>query len=867
MPKKRKRIWARLIKVVLFLAIHAGAAWIGVQAGRYVVQDTPNVHALETFLPSASTKVYAADGTLLTQFALERRTPIPIREMPQSLKDAVVAVEDSRFYSHKGIDLIGIARAALANFKAGRIVEGGSTLTQQLAKMLFLHPKQTYERKLKEALLAVQIEKNFTKDEILEFYLNQVNMGRGRYGAEAASQYYFAKPARALTLEEAALLAGIPQRPSANSPKRNPHRALGRRNHVLNRMAMKGYITQAEAWQASRKPIELAGRPMERRPAQSAAYFTEEVRRYLARKYGDETLYRGGLEVETTVDLELQQIAEQVIHEGLIARDRARGFRGDLRNVLEEGVSVEDYEDPHWGFPPVVGGHVWGLVTALTAQGARVRIGDWTALAGEAAVEWTKRPPHRVFRAGDLARFEVTGIDPDSRTLEVEFEQVPVEQAALVALEVRTGEVKAMVGGFDFELSEFNRATQAKRQTGSAIKPVYYAAALDYGWTPGTLLPDVPTTFVFPVTRQTYTPQNYYKTYNGLVTVRTALEKSLNVVSVQLLNSLGYQTAIQYARNMGIRAPLPPYPSMALGAADMTPMELTSAYTTFPNGGVHLDPYMVRKVYNRKGELLEENFGVPTRVMESSTAFQMVYLMMGVVRNGTGRGALKLGRPLGGKTGTTDDYSDAWFLGYTPSLAVGVWVGHEKKRSLGRKQTGAAAALPIWIDFMEKALEGKPEEQFHQPRSIVLMQIDRRTGKPRGPSCPESDVITEAFVRDNIPVETCGPVDHYRLRLPLCLQRYEMNRNMEFIVDDELTLIRMAESGLCPIQVDAASRHVLVYTGESGGVEIPYRILPRLGERFLPGAEDESALSSVLVVPVNLRAGEARLLTAASGAP
>jgi len=276
---------------------------------------------------------------------------------------------------------------------------------------------------------------------------------------------------------------------------------------------------------------------------------------------------------------------------------------------------------------------------------------------------------------------------------------------------------------------------------------------------------------------------------------------------------------------------------------------------------------MVRKVYNRKGELLEENFGVPTRVMEPSTAFQMVYLMMGVVRNGTGRGALKLGRPLAGKTGTTDDYSDAWFLGYTPSLAVGVWVGHEEKRSLGKKQTGAAAALPIWVAFMEKALEEGPEEQFHQPRGIVLMQVDRRTGKPRGPSCPESDVITEAFLRDNAPVETCGPVDHYRLRLPLCLQRYEMDRNMEFIVDDELNLIRMAESGLCPIQVDAGSRHIFVYTGESGGEYVPYRILPRLGQRFLPGEEDESALSSVLVIPVNLRPGEARIATAAPAAP
>jgi penicillin-binding protein 1A len=600
-------------------------------------------------------------------------------------------------------------------------------------------------------------------------------------------------------------------------------------------MATEGFITPHEAAVAKDEPLGLAPKRPEQVPA---AYFVEDVRRILMDRFGDEMLYRGGLRVHTTLDPVLQTYAEEALVAHVVDWDRVRGFRGIDRNVFSEGLLPEKFDDPTWRLPIRAGTAVNALVIAVDRRGAELKIGEWSARADGASAEWTGMRPDEIFRRGDVARFRVRGMDPGARTVEVEFEQVPRLQGALVALDVASGAVKALVGGYDYALSEFDRATQAYRQTGSAFKPIYYSAALENGWNPGSELVDEPKLFLFPITKQIYSPKNYYPTFDGLVTIRTSIEKSLNTPSVQLLNDLGYRTAIAYASNMGLREEaLAPYPSLALGVADLTLLELTSAYTTFPNGGVHAQPYFIERVEDRNGSVIDAHESRTTVALRPETAFQMTYLLMGVVENGTGKKARRLGRPLAGKTGTTDDYTDAWFVGFTPGLAVGTWVGYDEKKPLGKHQTGAEAALPMWIRFMERALEGTPVEKFRKPSSIVFLPVDRRTGKPAGPNCPEESLFTEAFPANDLPQAECGPADHLRLRLPGCLQRFELDSNLQLVVDYEQQLLMLDGAG-CGVRVDPGQRLVEVYVDGAEKL-IGYRVrpieeVPFPGPDFLP---------------------------------
>jgi penicillin-binding protein 1A len=673
---------------------------------------------------------------------------IPFEEIPQYLKNALVATEDQHFYRHPGIDPTGIARAAILNLIEGRRGQGGSTITQQLSKLLFLTPERTYERKIKEAILAFQIEKNYTKEEILTLYCNQVLLGHGVYGVEAGAQFYFGKSARELSLEEAALIAGLPGRPAEFSPFANPDRALVRRNHVLNRMHEEGFILDQVRDVLQQRPIQLRRRT---RSDELAPYFVEEVRQYLERKYGSQRIYRGGLRVYTTLSEGMQRSAEKAMEQALRDLDKRQGFRPVAFNVHRDTEgAIEDFVAEDWGEPLEVGQIVTGVVTGVDHRGATVRIDNYTATLGRKAVEWTEAPgPNAILKVGDVTEFKIESIDPPTETLTVTLEQEPVAEGAFLALETRTGQVKAMVGGFDFARSKFNRAVQARRQPGSAFKPFAYAAAIDAGFTATSLILDAPVQYQDPITEEIYEPSNYDEEYEGWVTLRRALEASRNIPAVRLTEQIGPEKAAEMGRRLGLAGPLPPYLSLPLGSAEASLIEMVSAYSAFPNQGIRMRPYFVTKVTDRDGNLLEETHPKAASAIRADTAYIMTNLLHGVVRRGTGARAARLGRPLAGKTGTTNDYTDAWFIGFDPSLAAGVWVGFDQKLSLGEKEVGARAALPAWISFMGEVREDAPIEDFAVPSNIVFVPVDRHTGYPSHSSAV--DVILEAYISGTEP--------------------------------------------------------------------------------------------------------------------
>jgi penicillin-binding protein 1A len=733
--------------------------------------DLPQISALDDYAPNTITRVYASKGEVIGEFATERRVVIGYDDISPRLRQAIIAAEDAGFERHVGVsassiivrlvqDVFQKVRDTIARRRSRPA--GASTLTQQLARNLFAQQigyrtgDVSLERKIKEALVAIQIERRFAKAEILSLYCNQMYLGGGAYGVEAASRLYFNKHARDLSLEEAALIAGIFQLPERQSPYVNMTWAQQRRNYVLRRMAEVGYIQQAEADAAKAKPIVVVPQAG---PGHSVApYFVEEVRKHLEQRFGAKQLYESGLAVYTSLDVDLQGAANRALERGLRRLDKRRGFRKPQRNIVGEGLAFDRFKDDRWSRPIAPGDIVPALVVAVTGgrggSAARVTFGRWHADLGRKAIAWTRRSAVAdLLRPGDVIEVLVTKLDDATGVATVTLEQRPIVNGALLAIENRTGQIKAMVGGLSFARSKFNRATQALRQMGSGFKPIVYAAAIDRGYTPVSILLDTPVTYAAAPGQPPYAPRDYDGQYEGAITLRHALEQSRNVPAVRMMDQLGPAQVVAFARQFGFQSPMKPYLSLALGAAEASLLEVTAAYSVFPNQGVLMRPYQVIKILGRDGSLLEENRPEGRDAIRADTAFVITNLLRGVVQRGTGAAAAALEWPLAGKTGTTNDYTDAWFAGFDPNITVAVWVGYNDKMPLGPAETGAQAALPIWIDFMRAYIDARGDRvnppAFEAPGNIVFMTVDRATGSVVSADAPGA--ITEAFIAGTQP--------------------------------------------------------------------------------------------------------------------
>jgi penicillin-binding protein 1A len=670
--------------------------------------DLPQIHALEDFQPDVVTELYADDGQIVGNFALQRRVLLTYEQFPPVLKDAILTTEDQHFEDHWGVDFTRVAGAAWKNLLAHRVVEGASTITMQLAGTLFLdRSDRRMGRKVQEALLALQIERHYSKQQIFTMYCNQIYLSHGTYGFEAASEYYFGKSVGQLNLQEAALLAGLIRGPSY-SPILHPQRALARRNLVLELMEHADKITPAQYRQAVAQPLGLH---LQAPRNTLAPYFVEEIRKYLESTYGTEMVHQRGLRVYTTLNVAMQQAANRAVRDGLHAYDRRHGWRGRLDNILaNKSGTLDTYEDDDWRWPINKGDYVEGLVMAADQKSASIKLGSLHATLTPPDFAWTgRKSPTDLLKVGDLAEFAIKEIN--GSVARVQLEQNVGPQAAIVAIDNPTGEIKAMVGGYSFDESKFNRATQAQRQVGSSFKIYVYSAAMEQGFTPFDTILDAP--FTTMSGGQPYSPHNYDEKFEGVITLRRALDGSRNVPAVKLAEKVGMNAVIDMARRFGITSPLPPYLPITLGAADLNLLEHTSAFTVFPNDGIRIDPHMIRRVTTYDGALLEQAHPMVHDVVEPDVARTMTSMLEDVIARGTGTPARVLNRPAGGKTGTTNDFTDAWFIGFTPEITAGVWVGYDDKSvSLGKPETGAIAALPIWLEFMQGALDGKPVQAF-----------------------------------------------------------------------------------------------------------------------------------------------------------
>src|SRR5215472_13999177 len=698
---------------LVFGALILIAAFLGAMTGLLMVYSTdlPQISELERYRPSTITELYDDQGRQIGSFALQRRVLASYDDFPKVLRDAIISTEDKNFEKHWGINFWRVMGATYRDITSGARAQGASTLTMQLSRNLFLSPERHFSRKIQEAILALQIERHFTKQQIFTMYCNQIFLGHGVYGFEAGAEYYFNKHARDLKLEEAALLAGLPKAPVSYSPINYPDHALKRRNLVINNMLEDGKITAEEAGRAKTTPLRLNIQP-EMSPA---PYFVEEVRRYLERKYGADQVHEGGLRVYTSLDLDLQKAATQAVLDGLAAYERRHGWKGQLKNVVQSGESISKYQDSDWQKPITVGEYLNALVIDTGLQFCKVKLGRYSAYLGPAELAWTGHQlPRKILSPGDIIYVKVLALNADG-SAKVSLEQNSGAQGALLAIDNATGDIKAMVGGRDYDESKFNRATQARRQVGSSFKPFVYTAAIDQGADPDDMILDAPTTFNSAGTP--YSPHNFDHRFEGNITLRHALADSRNIPAVKLAQKVGMPTVTDYARRFGISSPLPPYLPTALGAADLTLYEQTSAFTVFPNDGLRIEPRYIRRVTDYEGHVLEEDFPDARDAISARTARTMVSLLQGVVQHGTAVAARRLNHPLAGKTGTTNDYTDAWFIGFSPSTTCGVWVGYDEKKPLGQKETGAQAALPIWIDFMRAAIAqpGRKDEAFLRP--------------------------------------------------------------------------------------------------------------------------------------------------------
>ena len=705
----RLRGWKLIDRVALAFLLLC-AITLGAATGLLFVyeSDLPEIRALETYRPNVVTEIYADDGQLVGSFALQRRILMTWEQTPKVLYNAVCAIEDQHFEDHWGVDFPRVAGAAYRNIIKHRRAEGASTITMQLAGNLFLdRSERSFRRKAQEILLSLQIERRYTKPQIFTMYANQVYLAHGNYGFAAASQFYFGKPVTDINLQQAALLAGMIRGP-IYSPLGDPARALARRNLVLHQMMEEGKITPAEEAAARKTPLGLH---VQYPRNDLAPYFFEDIRKYLEATYGTEAVHERGLRVYTTLNITMQKAANEAVHDGLHVYDRRHGWRGKLANILKDNLGkLDTYEDDDWRHPIEKGNYVTGLVLAVDDKSATVKFGAYRALLTASDIAWTShKKPNEILAVGDLAQFSIQ--DLRETTARVQLEQQPTPQAAMIAIENGTGEIKAMVGGYSFEDSKFNRATQAFRQVGSSFKPYVYTTAVEKGASPFDTIVDAPFSTISG--GQVYSPHNYDEKFEGTITLRRALAGSRNVPAVKLAERVGINSVVDMTKRFGITTPLPPYLPLALGAADMKLLEHVSAFTVFPNDGIRIDPHMIRRVTSYDGALLEEAHPEVHDVISPEVAHTMIAMLEEVVQFGTAIKAKSIGRPAAGKTGTTQDFTDAWFIGFTPQITAGVWVGYDDKQiSLGKRESGALAALPIWMEFIEKGMAGIPVVDF-----------------------------------------------------------------------------------------------------------------------------------------------------------
>jgi len=700
-PVRQRKLAGKLtLAALLILAIVTGSL-----AGLTLVYsvDLPQINDLERYRPSTTTDLYDQKGRIIGSFALERRIVVNYDDFAPVLRQAVISIEDKNFESHWGINVFRVIGAVWHDLRSHGRMQGASTLTMQLARNLFLSSERTAARKLQEAYLAVQIERALTKQQIFTLYGNQIYLGSGMYGFEAGSEFYFSKRARDLTLTEAALLAGLPKGPSAYSPILNPEKALRRRNLVISEMESDGAITHVQAEKARTAPLGLRVA----RPEMSVApWFQEEVRRELERRFGAEQVHEAGLRVETTLDLDLQRTANRAVLDGLATYERRHGWTGKLQNVLSDGSSIAAFSHPDWAVNTGPGDYVHAVVTSVLPLEIRARIGrDETLLLPE-DWNWTgERYADALVKPGDVIYVHLTdAIEGSARR--ATLEQDTGAEGALMAIDNTTGDVLAMVGGRDYALSQFNRAMQAERQTGSSFKPYVYTTAVENGAKPDDVIVDAPVSF------GGYTPHDYENNYKGAMSLTYAFAESRNIPALKLAARVGIHKVIDMAHRFGVTSNIPAYLPVALGAAEITLEEQVASYSVFPNDGIRVKPRLIRKVENADGITLWEDSPQVDQVIDQRTARTMMTLLRAVTRIGTGAAAKELNHPVGGKTGTTSDFTDAWFLGFSPSVSCGVWVGYDSRQSLGEKETGAKAALPIWMTFMKAAIAGKDDEQF-----------------------------------------------------------------------------------------------------------------------------------------------------------
>ena len=770
--------WLRIFLVtsLLLLCIATGTV-LGVLW--QVTRDLPTFDSFQDYQPSLVSRVYADNGELIGQFFIERRLYTPFEQIPKALTQAVIAVEDTRFLEHPGLDIVGIARAAWTNLKKGGRFQGASTITQQLARALFLSPERTYTRKIKELVLAIKMEWVLTKDQILEMYLNEIYFGHGAYGIAAATLTYFDKGVNELSLPEAAFLAGLPKAPNTYSPYRNPDLARSRKELVLHRMVQAGFITEEEEQTAIDTALTYHRQSIE----PIASYFVEDIRQHLVERYGESLVYKGGLQVHTTLNIAMQKLAQESLQEGLRQLDKRQGWRGPIGHVDFGKDFVPPEEHPELQNPraALVDGLYHALVTKVTKKAAHILIGN--THKGTIALkdmEWARRrlkdvtdvgsaekrenaTPRHLLKVGDL--IEVWPKNGKLESGKFVLEQTPVVEGSLLAIDPRTGAVQAMVGGYSFSRSQFNRAIAARRQPGSAFKPLIYAAALQQGLTPATLILDAPVVYQDEELDRIWKPENYEKRFYGTISLREALRHSRNAATVRLLEQIGVPEVVHVASNLGIQSPLSQDLSLALGSSSVTLQEITSAYGVFANQGMWLRPYQITLVKDVNGEILQQHLFEPRQAMTPENAYLTTNMLMDVIQSGTGRRAKKIGRPLAGKTGTTNGYNDAWFVGYAPNLATGVWIGFDSVRTLGRLESGARAALPIWTQFMGQALSHLPVMTFMIPEGIQFAQVDTTTGDL--PTRSSRHVSTEVFRKGTEPgkaaPQKANPMDFFEL--------------------------------------------------------------------------------------------------------
>lgn len=717
-PDYPSRRTARRITFFILLGL---SAVFGALCGLVLVYsvDLPQMDDLARYRPSTTTELLDIHGRVIGSFALERRVVEPYDAFPPVLREAIISIEDKSFESNWGVNLVRAVGAAYRDLHSDEKAQGASTITMQLARNLFLSSEKTYSRKLQEILLTMQIERRFTKPQIFTMYANQIYLGRGTYGFEAGAEYYFSKHAKDLTLPEAALLAALPKGPEYYSPVRFPDRALKRRNLVLSEMLSDGKISRAQADAAKAAPLGLHIEPA---PNSVAPYFVEEVRKQLEKEYGVEEVHGAGLRVYTTLDLDLQLAANKAVLDGTATYERRRGWQGKLENVVLEGMDPDAYKNPDWSQSIGVGSYVHGLVTEVSPKLVVVKLGKQLAMLTPPDWKWTGNVDGDSFlRSGDIVYVKVSSVAADG-TLRASLEQDSGAQAALMAVDNASGEVLAMVGGRDFALSQFNRATQAQRQVGSSFKPYVYTTAFEAGAKPTDIIVDGPVTF--PTPSGPYTPHNYEGDYRGAMTLTNAFAESRNIPALKLANRYGIRKVIATARRFGITSDLPPFLPVAIGAADISLYEQVAAYSVFPNDGVRIEPHYIRKVVQADGMPFDDKPAAVTDVISTDIAREMMQLLEAVVQHGTGVAALQLKHPLGGKTGTTNNFTDAWFIGFSPSVTCGTWIGFDNRQSLGDKEQGSRAALPMWIDFMRAAIANKPNEQFAgegaaKPQTVV----------------------------------------------------------------------------------------------------------------------------------------------------